>query len=97
MSKVGLYDLSAAHLISYHPDKDLLPIVLANCNYSFEVGQGTKVEYDFRNIERQVIDRFLFSKSVITEIEKVGIIIPHANQVWVVHRNNPFSASPHIL
>ncbi|VDI64880.1 Hypothetical predicted protein, partial [Mytilus galloprovincialis] len=65
LPKVTVQDLSAAHLISYHPDRDLLPMVLANCNYSFEVGQGTKVEYNFTNLERQLMDRFLFTKSVV--------------------------------
>lgn len=46
-------------------------MVLANCNYSFEVGQGTKVEYNFNNLERQVMDRFLFSKSAIINLNEV--------------------------
>ncbi|XP_052083737.1 E3 ubiquitin-protein ligase rnf213-alpha-like [Mytilus californianus] len=71
LPKVNVKDISSAHLISYHPEKDLLPMVLANCNYSFEVGQGTKVDYDFSNLERQLIDRFLFSKSIITDIKEI--------------------------
>ncbi|XP_052087598.1 E3 ubiquitin-protein ligase rnf213-alpha-like isoform X5 [Mytilus californianus] len=71
LPRVSVKDISAAHLISYHPDKDLLPMVLANCNYSFEVGQGTKVEYNFNNLERQVMDRFLFSKSVIINLNEI--------------------------
>ena len=55
LPKVHVKDISSAHLISYHPDRDLLPMVLANCNYSFEVGQGTKVEYNFTNLERQSV------------------------------------------
>ncbi|CAC5422253.1 RNF213 [Mytilus coruscus] len=73
LPRVKVKDLSTAHLISYHPDRDLLPMVLANCNYSFEVGQGTKVEYNFVSLERQLMDRLLFTKSVILlkEIETV--------------------------
>ena len=40
-------------------------MVLANCDYSFEEGQGTKVEYNFINLEKQLMDRLLFTKSVI--------------------------------
>ncbi|VDI18579.1 Hypothetical predicted protein, partial [Mytilus galloprovincialis] len=65
LPRVHVRDISTAHLISYHPDRDLLPMVLANCNYSFEVGQGTKVEYNFASLERQLMDRLLFTKSVI--------------------------------
>ncbi|VDI19307.1 Hypothetical predicted protein [Mytilus galloprovincialis] len=74
LPKVHVRDISAAHLVSYHPDKDLLPMVLANCNYSFEVGQGTKVEYNFTNLERQLMDRFLFSKSIINNINEIETI-----------------------
>ena len=73
LPKVHVKDISSAHLISYHPDRDLLTMVLANCNYSFEVGQGTKVEYNFTNLERQLMDRFLFSKSIINGIQEVNI------------------------
>ncbi|XP_063441660.1 E3 ubiquitin-protein ligase rnf213-alpha-like [Mytilus trossulus] len=74
LPKVHAKDISSAHLISYHPDKDLLPMVLANCNYTFEVGQGTRIEYNFTNLERQLMDRFLFSKSIITGIAEIETI-----------------------
>ncbi|VDH89970.1 Hypothetical predicted protein [Mytilus galloprovincialis] len=87
LPKVNVKDLSAAHLISYHPDRDLLPMVLANCTYSFEVGQGTKVEYNFTNLERQLMDRFLFTKSVILlkEIDTVVYRSETTNAVVFIH------------
>jgi len=57
--------LTHANLISYNPERDILPLVLANCQYTFEMGKGTKIEYDFLGLERQLMDRFLFSKSRI--------------------------------
>jgi len=54
-----------AHLISYDPERDILPLVLANCQYTFELGKGTKIEYDFVGLERQLMDKFLFAKSHI--------------------------------
>ncbi|KAL3881537.1 hypothetical protein ACJMK2_027969, partial [Sinanodonta woodiana] len=72
LSKVKVRDITPAHLISYHPEQDILPLVLANCNYSFEVGKGTTIEYNFSNLERQIMDRFLFGKSWIDiEIEEM--------------------------
>lgn len=65
LPRAHVRDITAAHLISYHPDKDLLPMILANCNYSFEVGHGTKLDYNFISLERQLMDRLLFTKSVI--------------------------------
>ena len=48
-------------------------MVLANCNYSFEVGKGTKIEYNFPDFERQLTDRFLFAKSLIDiSVEQVS-------------------------
>ncbi|XP_056014152.1 E3 ubiquitin-protein ligase rnf213-alpha-like isoform X2 [Ostrea edulis] len=65
LPKVHVTDVTTAHLISYHPDRDILPMVMANCHYTFEVGKGTKIDYSFGDLERQLMDRFLFSKSVI--------------------------------
>ncbi|KAH3815371.1 hypothetical protein DPMN_143893 [Dreissena polymorpha] len=57
--------VTSTHLISYDHDHDLLPLVLANCRYSFEVGTQTNIEYDFDGMERQLMDRLLNSKSKI--------------------------------
>lgn len=38
---------------------------MANCQYTFEVEKGTRVQYNFADLERQLTDRILFSKSVI--------------------------------
>ncbi|XP_053396339.1 E3 ubiquitin-protein ligase rnf213-alpha-like isoform X2 [Mercenaria mercenaria] len=65
ISSVNPREVTSAHLISYDPQQDILPLVLANCQYSFEMGKGTKIEYDFAGLERQLMDKFLFSKSKI--------------------------------
>ncbi|XP_060586335.1 E3 ubiquitin-protein ligase rnf213-alpha-like [Ruditapes philippinarum] len=73
ISSVNPKEVTSAHLISYDPQHDILPLVLANCQYSFEMGKGTKIEYDFAALERQLMDRFLFSKSRI-EVGRVLMI-----------------------
>jgi len=65
VSNVSPMAVTHAHLISYDPGRDILPLVLTNCQYTFEMGKGTKIEYDFLGLERQLMDRFLFSKSRI--------------------------------
>ncbi|XP_053396018.1 E3 ubiquitin-protein ligase rnf213-alpha-like [Mercenaria mercenaria] len=65
VSCIAPNDVTSAHLICYDPHRDILPLILANCQYSFEMGKGTKIEYDFGGLERQIMDRFLFSKSRI--------------------------------
>ena len=51
--------MTLSHLIAYDPERDLLPLILAHCNYSLEVGQETLVHYDWAALERQLIDRLL--------------------------------------
>ncbi|VDI70333.1 Hypothetical predicted protein [Mytilus galloprovincialis] len=65
LPEVNIRDISHAHLISYHPEKDLLPMAMASCNYSFEIGKDAQTEYNFKDLEIQIIDKFLFSKSTI--------------------------------
>jgi len=56
---VDVRDAGHAQLISFHRQRDLQPIILANCNYSLELGKGTRIEYDFGSMERQVEERFI--------------------------------------
>ncbi|KAH3728258.1 hypothetical protein DPMN_054212 [Dreissena polymorpha] len=65
MQSIKPMAVTSAHLISYDHENDLMPLILANCHYSFEMGVGTKIEYDFIGMERQLIDRLLYSKSRI--------------------------------
>ncbi|KAH3784679.1 hypothetical protein DPMN_162643 [Dreissena polymorpha] len=73
IQKIAPMDIAAAHLISYDEDNDLMPLVLANCHYAFEVGVGTQIEYDLVGLERQVMDRCLFSKSLI-DLKKIPMV-----------------------
>ena len=56
---VDIQDVTQVQLVAYHPEKDLIPIVLANCNYTLTVGQEMTIEYDFDGMERQVEERFI--------------------------------------
>ncbi|XP_052239407.1 E3 ubiquitin-protein ligase rnf213-alpha-like [Dreissena polymorpha] len=64
-ASVNPMDVTKSHLISFDLQHDIMPIILANCQYSVETGVGTKIEYDFEGMERQLIDRLLYSKSKI--------------------------------
>jgi len=59
---VDIRDAGPAHLLYFHPERDLQPIILANCNYSLEVGKGSRIEYDFRTMEKQVEERFVWGR-----------------------------------
>ncbi|XP_053385882.1 E3 ubiquitin-protein ligase rnf213-alpha-like [Mercenaria mercenaria] len=54
-------DITSAHVISYHPQDDLLPIVMANCSISTK--HSTEDEYDFEKIEKRIVERFISTKS----------------------------------
>ena len=58
-------EVTISHLIAYDPEKDLLPLILAHCNYSLEVGKETSVQYDWAALERQLIDRILRGKPFV--------------------------------
>ena len=60
------------HLVSYDLEKDLIPIILANCNYSLTAGEHTRMEYDFIALERQIEERFIRGKPRINaEVSKI--------------------------
>ena len=61
-SHVSLSEVSASQLIAYDPEKDLLPVMLANCTYSLEVGRETQLQYNWETLEKQIIDRFIRGK-----------------------------------
>uniref|UniRef100_UPI00398F666A E3 ubiquitin-protein ligase rnf213-alpha-like isoform X2 n=1 Tax=Pristiophorus japonicus TaxID=55135 RepID=UPI00398F666A len=66
-SSISPEEISDAHLILCDPDKDFIPLVLSNCQYSLEKGQETLPEYDIENIERQLIRQFLKGKPSIVD------------------------------
>ncbi|XP_029293033.1 LOW QUALITY PROTEIN: E3 ubiquitin-protein ligase rnf213-alpha-like [Cottoperca gobio] len=64
--KVSPADLTDLHVIRYELDRDLMPLVLSNTQYSIERGQETLHEYDLPKIEQQIVSRFLLGKPLIT-------------------------------
>ena len=62
---IPLQDVTPSQLISYDTERDLLPLILAQCNYSLEVGKGTLVQYNWDALERQLIDRFIRGRPLI--------------------------------
>ncbi|XP_052426303.1 E3 ubiquitin-protein ligase rnf213-beta [Carassius gibelio] len=69
--KVPLAELSESQLALCHPEKELLPLVLANCHYTLEKGQQTVSSYDHEAIERELSRRFFAGKPRIqTDTDK---------------------------
>lgn len=53
-------------MIRYELERDVMPLILSNTQYSIERGQETLHEYDLPKIEQQIISRFLLGKPLIT-------------------------------
>uniref|UniRef100_A0AAX7TSP4 RING-type E3 ubiquitin transferase n=1 Tax=Astatotilapia calliptera TaxID=8154 RepID=A0AAX7TSP4_ASTCA len=64
--KVSPADLTDLHVIRYELERDVMPLILSNTQYSIERGQETLHEYDLPKIEQQIISRFLLGKPLIT-------------------------------
>lgn len=64
--KVSPADLTDLHVIRYELERDLMPLVLSNTQYSIERGQETLHEYDLPKIQQQIVSRFLLGKPLIT-------------------------------
>ncbi|XP_039595909.1 E3 ubiquitin-protein ligase rnf213-alpha isoform X2 [Polypterus senegalus] len=59
-------DVTDIHVIRYEVERDLIPLILSNCQYTMESGQETLPEYDLPKIEQHLIHRFLMGKPFIT-------------------------------
>ncbi|XP_061567180.1 E3 ubiquitin-protein ligase rnf213-alpha-like [Cololabis saira] len=64
--KVSPADLTDLHVIRYEIERDVMPLVLSNVQYSIKKGQETLYEYDLPRIQQQIISRFLLGKPLIT-------------------------------
>lgn len=54
------------HLISYEVERDLIPLILSNCQYSMEKGGETLQDFDLERIQQQIISKFLQGKPLVT-------------------------------
>ncbi|XP_054605449.2 E3 ubiquitin-protein ligase rnf213-beta isoform X2 [Nothobranchius furzeri] len=62
---VPLGSISETQLTLCHPERELLPLVLANCNYTLEKGGEMGSSYDLLAIQTQLARRFLAGKPLI--------------------------------
>ncbi|XP_062858949.1 E3 ubiquitin-protein ligase rnf213-beta [Trichomycterus rosablanca] len=68
---VHVGELTENQLVLCHPEKELLPLVLAHCHYTLVKGQQTKSGYDFQAVEKQLHRHFIAGKPRIqTDTDK---------------------------
>lgn len=63
--EIPLSEVSMSQLIAYDSEKDLLPVMLANCSYSLEVGKETQLQYNWETLEKQIIDGFIRGRPLV--------------------------------
>ncbi|XP_053149440.1 E3 ubiquitin-protein ligase RNF213 [Hemicordylus capensis] len=59
-------EVADLHMISYEVERDLIPLILSNCQYSVEKGGSALEEFDLEKIQQQITSRFLQGKPLIT-------------------------------
>uniref|UniRef100_A0A672YYN5 RING-type E3 ubiquitin transferase n=1 Tax=Sphaeramia orbicularis TaxID=375764 RepID=A0A672YYN5_9TELE len=64
--KVSAADLVDLHVIRYEVDRDLMPLILSNTQYSIENGKEIQPEYDLPKIQQQILSHFLLGKPLIS-------------------------------
>lgn len=73
-------EVADLHVISYEVERDLIPLILSNAQYSVEKGGETLQEFDLEKIQKQVVSRFLQGKPIITRTvrsrEASGCLLP---------------------
>lgn len=74
--KVSPADLTELHVIRYELERDLMPLVLSNMQYSIARGQETLHEYDLPKIQHQIISRFLLGKPLLTLNVRMRCLFP---------------------
>lgn len=65
---VPLERISETQLTLCNPEKELLPMVLAHCNYTLQKGGETDTSYDLPGIQTQLARQFLAGKPLIKAV-----------------------------
>ncbi|XP_052615833.1 E3 ubiquitin-protein ligase RNF213 isoform X2 [Peromyscus californicus insignis] len=63
---VDTSEVTDLHVISYDVERDLIPLILSNCQYQVHQGGETSQEFDLEKIQRQISSRFLQGKPRLT-------------------------------
>uniref|UniRef100_A0A7M4G2W3 RING-type E3 ubiquitin transferase n=1 Tax=Crocodylus porosus TaxID=8502 RepID=A0A7M4G2W3_CROPO len=70
-------EVADLHVISYEVERDLIPLILSNAQYSVEKGGETLQEFDLEKIQKQVVSRFLQGKPIITRTGIPTLVYRH--------------------
>lgn len=63
---VDTSEVTDLHVIHYDVERDLIPLIVSNCQYQVQHGGETSQEFDLEKIQRQISSRFLQGKPRLT-------------------------------
>ena len=70
---VSVLNATRAQLIAFDSGRHLLPLVLAHCNYTLEIGEGTNVHYNWASLEKQLEQRFIVGRPFV-DAEEIRVV-----------------------
>lgn len=79
--KIPSHAATLADLVAYDLDRDLLPLVVANCNYSVSVKEGATQQYDFDGMSKNIIERFVRGRGKIVAQVLWNFVI--STNIWL--------------
>ena len=65
IAKIPFTEVSSSQLVAYDSEKDLLPVMLANCTYTLEVGKETSLQYNWEALQKQIVDKFIRGRPIV--------------------------------
>ena len=65
IAKIPFTEVSSSQLVAYDSEKDLLPVMLANCTYTLEVGKETSLQYNWEALQKQIVDQFIRGRPIV--------------------------------
>ena len=63
MHEVPITHIHHCHLLDY--EHQIVSVVLSHCRYSLKVGEAHNVQYDYRALERHILNKFIHGKPKI--------------------------------
>ena len=65
VNETSLINIKDADLITYTTSDDLSPLVYTHCDYSLELGKGTKIDYNLDKVFQHLTDKIFYGKSIV--------------------------------
>ena len=73
---MSVRQLTRSQLIAYHPEKDLLPLVIASRHYTLLQGKETEQQYEWKALQSQIEERFIRNRPRIQhQVQDIDTVV----------------------